>query len=115
VVLLSGGNIDMNLLGGFIARGLLSQGRIAIVRTAIEDRPGELNQLLTHIAELKINVREMNYLPTMQSLPVQHVEVTLTLETRDREHVEQLLAVLHQRGYTLTEIRGPLTGPVLAR
>ena len=114
VVLLSGGNIDMNLLGGFIAHGLLSQGRIAIVRTAIEDRPGELNQLLAYIAELKINVREMNYLPTMQSLPVQHVEVTLTLETRDRQHVEQLLAVLHQRGYTLTEIRGPLTGPVLA-
>ena len=52
----------MNLLGGFIAHGLLSQGRIAIVRTAIEDRPGELNQLLAHIAELKINVREMNYL-----------------------------------------------------
>jgi threonine dehydratase len=111
VVLLSGGNIDMNLLGGFIAHGLLSQGRIAIVRTAIEDRPGELNQLLTHIAELKINVREMNYLPTMQSLPVQQVEVTLTLETRDRQHVEQLLAALHQRGYALTEIRGPLTGP----
>jgi threonine dehydratase len=105
VVLLSGGNIDMNLLGGFIAHGLLSQGRIAIVRTAIEDRPGELNQLLTHIAELKINVREMNYLPTMQSLPVQHVEVTLTLETRDRQHVEQLLATLYQRGYTFTEIR----------
>jgi threonine dehydratase len=105
VVLLSGGNIDMNLLGGFIAHGLLSQGRIAIVRTAIEDRPGELNQLLTHIAELKINVREMNYLPMMQSLPVQNVEVTLTLETRDRQHVEQLLATLQQRGYPLTEIR----------
>jgi threonine dehydratase len=111
VVLLSGGNIDMNLLGGFIAHGLLSQGRIAIVRTVIEDRPGELNQLLTQIAALKINVREMNYLPTMQALPVQQVEVTLTLETRDRQHVEQLLAALHQRGYALTEIRGPLTGP----
>ncbi len=111
VVLLSGGNIDMNLLGGFITQGLLSQGRITILRTQIEDRPGELNQLLTRIAELKINVREMNYLPTMQSLPVQHVEVTLTLETRDRQHVEQLLAALHQRGYTLTEIQGPLLEP----
>jgi threonine dehydratase len=81
------------------------------VRTAIEDRPGELNQLLAYIAELKINVREMNYLPTMQSLPVQHVEVTLTLETRHRQHVEQLFAALHQRGYALTEIRGQLIGP----
>ncbi len=112
VVLLSGGNIDMNLLGGFITHGLLIQGRIAILRTLIEDRPGELNQLLTRIAELKINVREMSYLPTMQALPVQHVEVTLTLETRDRDHVEQLLAALHQQGYALTEIRGPLTGTI---
>ena len=111
VVLLSGGNIDMNLLGGYITHGLLSQGRIAIARVVIEDRPGELNQLLTRIAELKINVREMNYLSTMQSLPVQHVEVTFTLETRDRQHVEQLLTVLHQHGYTATEIRGPLVKP----
>ncbi len=47
----------------------------------------------------------------MQALPVQQVEVTLTLETRNREHVEQLLAALHRRGYALTEIRGPVTGP----
>jgi threonine dehydratase len=111
VVLLSGGNIDMNLLGGFITHGLLLQGRIAILRTTIEDRPGQLNQLLTSIAALKINVREMSYLPTMQSLPVQHVEVTLTLETRDRQHVEQLIATLHQKGYTLTEMRGPSMNP----
>jgi threonine dehydratase len=111
VVLLSGGNIDMNLLGGFITHGLLSQGRIAILRTTIEDRPGELNQLLTCIAALKINVREMNYLPTMQSLPVQNVELTLTLETRDRQHVEQLITTLHQQGYALTEMRGPWMNP----
>ncbi len=111
VVLLSGGNIDMNLLGGYITHGLLSQGRIAIVRTVIEDRPGKLNQLLARIAELKINVREMNYLSTMQSLPVQNVEVTFTLETRDRQHVEQLLAALRQQGYEPVEIRGPLMEP----
>ena len=110
VVLLSGGNIDMNLLGGFIAQGLMMQGRIAILRTWIADRPGELKQLLTLIAELNINVREMNYRPTMHSLPVQQVEVTLTLEMRDHHHLEQLLAVLHEQGYAITQVQGPLTG-----
>jgi len=109
VVLLSGGNIDMNLLGGFIAHGLLIQGRIAILRTLIADRPGELKRLLALIAELNINVREMNYLPTMQSLPVQQVEVTLTVETRDHHHIEQLFAVLHEQGYAATKVQGPLT------
>ncbi len=115
VVLLSGGNIDMNLLGGFIAHGLLTQGRIAILRTSIADRPGELKQLLTLIAELNINVREMNYLPTMQSLPVQQVEVTLTVETRDHHHIEQLLALLYEQGYAVTKVQGPLTRTDLRR
>ena len=110
VVLLSGGNIDMNLLGGFITHGLLAQGRIAILRTLIADRPGELMQLLTCIAALKINVREMNYRPTMHALPVQQVELTLTLETRNHHHLEELLAVLHEQGYAVTEIQGPLIG-----
>ena len=110
VVLLSGGNIDMNLLGGFIAQGMLTQGRIAIVRTWITDRPGELKELLQLIAELKINVREMNYRPTMQSLPVQQVEVTLTLETRDHHHIEHLLTDLREHGYTVTKVQEPLKG-----
>ena len=110
VVLLSGGNIDMNLLGGFIAQGMLIQGRIAIVRTVITDRPGELKRLLMLIAELKINVREMNYLPTMQALPAQQVEVTLTLETRDHHHIEHLLTNLREQGYLATKVQKTLTG-----
>src|SRR5215469_5414753 len=108
VLLLSGGNIDMNLLGGFIAQGLVKQGRISILRTLITDRPGELKQLLARIAEQNINIREMNYRPTMQALPVQQVEVTLTLETRNHHHLEQLLAVLYEQGYAVTRVQGSL-------
>ena len=108
VLLLSGGNIDMNLLGGFIAQGLVKQGRICILRTLIADRPGKLKQLLARIADQNINVREMNYRPTMQALPVQQVEVTLTLETRNHHHLEQLLAVLDEQGYAVTRVQGPL-------
>jgi hypothetical protein len=45
----------------------------------------------------------------MQSLPVQQVEVTLTLETRDHHHIEQLLAVLDEQGYAVTRVQAPLT------
>ena len=110
VVLLSGGNIDMNLLGGFITQGLLTQGRIAILRTLIPDRPGELKRLLIAIANQKINVREMNYRPTMQSLPVQQVEVTLTLETRDHRHIEHLLTDLYKQNFAVTRVHESFTG-----
>jgi threonine dehydratase len=105
VIVLSGGNIDMNAVGGFISHGLVAQGRITTLRTFIVDQPGELKRLLTIIAELDANVREMNYFPTMQSLPFQQVEVTLTLDTRDAKHVENLLIALNERGYTVTIVR----------
>ncbi|MBV9231188.1 MAG: threonine ammonia-lyase [Chloroflexi bacterium] len=104
VIVLSGGNIDMNAVGGFIEHGLVAQGRIAILRTLIVDRPGELKRLLTIIADLDANVREMNYFPTMQSLPAQHVEVTLTLDARDHQHVGQLLAKLTEEDYEVTTV-----------
>ncbi len=98
------------MLGSFIVHGLLAQGRISIVRTAITDRPGELRKLLNRIADLNINVREMNYLPTMQALPMQQVEVTLTLETRDHAHLELLLLTLREEGYSVTKLQTPVMG-----
>nr|WP_111323824.1 threonine ammonia-lyase [Thermosporothrix hazakensis] len=104
-LVLTGGNIDTNVIGNFISHGLLVQGRITILRTFIEDRPGELKRLLTVIADQGANVRELNYCPTMQALPEQHIEVTLTLDTRDHEHIAQLLDTLHDRGYTASTVQ----------
>jgi threonine dehydratase len=105
VVVLSGGNIDMNLLGEFIEHGLVAQGRIVILRTLIPDLPGALKRLLALIAELDVNIREMNYFRTMQSLPVQQNEITLTLEMRNHAHMEQLLALLQEKGYEVTKLQ----------
>lgn len=103
-LVLTGGNIDMNVVGNFIGHGLVAQGRITLLRSFIEDRPGELKRLLTIIADLGANVRELNYCPTMQSLPEQQIEVTLTLDTRDHEHISDLLEALHTQGYTATTV-----------
>jgi type II secretory pathway component PulL len=64
-----------------------------------------LKRLLALIAELDVNIREMNYFRTMQSLPVQQNEITLTLEMRDHAHMEQLLALLHEKGYEVTKVQ----------
>ncbi len=105
VLLLSGGNIDINLLGGFIEYGLVAQGRITTLRTLLDDRPGELKRLLTLIADLDINVREMTYYRSLQPAPVQQNEVTLMLETRNHDHLEQLLNALREQAYDITQVR----------
>lgn len=110
VLLLSGGNIDINLLGGFIEYGLVAQGRIATLRTLLDDRPGELKRLLALIADLDINVREMTYYRTLQPAPLQKNEVTLMLETRNHEHLEQLLHLLHEQEYEVTLVHTSPSG-----
>lgn len=103
VALLSGGNIDMNLIGKFIQHGLSMQGRYLVIHTLLPDRPGELLRLLSLIAEQNVNVLDVEHHRTGPRLPIQQVEVMLTLETRDRAHCDGLLTVLRTRGYAVEE------------
>lgn len=103
IAVLSGGNIDMNLMGKFIQHGLSAQGRYLVIHTLLPDRPGELLRLLTLIAEQNVNVLDVEHHRTSPRLPLQQVEVMLTLETRNREHCEDLLNLLETKGYAVRE------------
>ncbi len=107
VVLLSGGNIDMNLVGRFIEYGLGTQGRVVGLYTLIMDRPGELHAYLAAIAEMGVNVRDVHHRRALPLLPIQMVEVELTVETRNRAHADQMIAALRERGYQVVESRSP--------
>jgi threonine dehydratase len=103
VVVLSGGNIDMNMVGRFIQHGLMAQGRYLVIHTLLPDRPGELLRLLALLAEQGVNVLEVEHHRTAPRLAIQQVEVMLTLETRDRAHCERVVALLRERGYAVAE------------
>ncbi|HEX6121691.1 MAG TPA: ACT domain-containing protein, partial [Ktedonobacterales bacterium] len=89
----------------FIQHGLAAQGRYLVIRTLLPDRPGELLRLLSLIAERNVNVLEVEHHRTGPHLPIQQVEVALTLETRNRAHCEDLLAVLRASGFQVAEAR----------
>ena len=103
VAVLSGGNIDMNLVGKFIQHGMSMQGRYLVIHTLLPDRPGELLRLLSLIAEQGVNVLDIEHHRTGPRLPIQQVEVVMTLETRDRAHCDALIALLRERGYVVEE------------
>jgi threonine dehydratase len=105
VAVLSGGNIDMNLVGKFIQHGMSMQGRYLVIDTLLPDRPGELLRLLSLIAEASVNVLDVEHHRTGPRLPVQQVEVALTLETRDRAHCDALLELLRGQGYAVAEVQ----------
>jgi len=103
LVPLTGGNIDINLVGRFIEHGLATAGRYFVIHTRLTDRPGELMRLLTIIAEMRINVIDVRHQRISSRLPIMQREETLTLETRDRAQCDQLLQRLRAAGYIVEE------------
>ena len=106
LVPLTGGNIDINLVGRFIEHGLSVAGRYFVIHTRLNDRPGELMRLLGIIAEMRINVIDVRYQRISSHLPIMQREETITMETRDRAQCDELLRRLREAGYMVEEAQG---------
>jgi threonine dehydratase len=96
---ISGGNIDLNLISRIIMRGLVKQGRIAVFHTTISDRPGSLAALLNLLAKHKASVIDINHDRHGLDLAVNRTAVEVHLETRGAEHIDELRRALAQAGY----------------
>ena len=103
LVPLTGGNIDINLVGRFIEHALADAGRYFVIHTRLTDRPGELMRMLGIIADMRINVIDVRHQRIMNRLPIMQREETITLETRDRTQCEELLLRLRDAGYIVEE------------
>lgn len=102
-MIVSGGNIDVNMISRVIEKGLVKGGRMVRLVVQIEDRPGGLARLLALVAEYAANVIEIHHDRAFGKSTFGDTEVELTLETRGREHVEDLIAGLQRAGYATHE------------
>jgi len=99
--IISGGNIDVNVLSKIINRGLAFDGRVVKLSTVIPDRPGALEHILGVFREYGANVLEIHHHRFSSEAPVGQVGVSVTLETRNSAHIDKLKAVLTERGYLM--------------
>jgi threonine dehydratase len=99
VPVLSGGNVDLNLLTTVLVRGLVESGRYLRLRTVLQDRPGALEDLLDVLSAERANIYAIQHDRTSRQIGLDAAEVELDLETRGPEHVETLLAALEDAGY----------------
>jgi threonine dehydratase len=102
-LLLSGGNIDPTLLIRVIRHGLTAAGRYLLLRVVVPDRPGELHRLSGMLADLGLNVVDIEHHRSGVRLAVDEVEVHMTTETRDPEHRAEILDALRAAGYRAEE------------
>jgi len=99
VMVLSGGNIDVNFLAQITERGLFRSGRLVRLRFLVADRPGSLAALLTAVARERSNVISIEHDRLPPDCPPGYSAVVLLLETRDRAHGEELSARLAAQGF----------------
>ena len=98
-LILCGGNIDPLLLASIIERGMVRAGRLARIRVGARDNPGVLARITGLVAEAGANIEEVHHQRAFTALSVQNVEVELVLQTRNRDHVADVVAQLRAAGF----------------
>ncbi len=98
-VVLSGGNVDINIVSIIIERGLVKSGRRLRVSVLLPDQPGSLSRLLALLAAARANLISVSHDRIKPEVPLREAEVNLVLETRDQDHRHLILDTLAQNGY----------------
>ena len=98
-LVLCGGNIDPLMLADIIERGMVRTGRLTRLTVELRDLPGALARVTAVLAEQNANIEEIFHQRAFTNLPVQTVEVDFVLETRDPEHVQQVIQALAAGGF----------------
>ncbi|PCJ39240.1 MAG: threonine ammonia-lyase [Alphaproteobacteria bacterium] len=100
-MIVSGGNIDPRLLASLLMRGLVREGRITRLRVELLDVPGALAQITKIIGDLGGNIIEVSHHRLFTELPAKETYSNVTLETRDRTNLEDILTGLRGAGFTV--------------
>lgn len=93
-IILSGGNIDVNILSRIIDKGLIKDGRLVRLRVQVLDKPGELSRILAVVADARANILDVAHSRAFTTAGIGETQIELTLETRGQDHAAELLAAL---------------------
>ena len=87
-----GGNIDSRILASVMMRGLVRDGRLVRLRVEISDEPGVLATVARVIGETSGNIVEIYHQRLFQDVPVKQADLDAVVETRNADHVRDILA-----------------------
>ena len=91
VSILSGGNVDMYLLGQIVAKGLMQMGRMTKIFIQLPDMPGALKSVVDRIADMSVNIVQVEHDRLSSNVGAGLAGVYLSLELEDRKHAKRLL------------------------
>jgi threonine dehydratase len=98
LAVVSGGNIDINLLGSIVRRGLVDAGRYQHLAIEVSDTPGELALVSRVIAEAGGNILEVGHNREAPGMPVGVAVLELLLEVNGPLQFESIVEALREAG-----------------
>ena len=101
VCLVSGGNIDVNILSRVITRGLVSSGRKTTLQIALEDKPGQLVGVSEIVSKCGANVVSVHHERSDANMPVTSCFLKIGMETRDFAQIEEIKKALSDAGFKI--------------
>ena len=105
VCLVSGGNIDVNILSRVITRGLVMSGRNTSLMIALTDKPGQLQRVSEIVASCGANVVSVDYDRSDRNMAINDCYLKIGLETRDHVQIDEIKEKLSEAGFTLVRER----------
>lgn len=103
-LVLSGGNIDVTMLGVIIEKGLVRSHRKMRFSVVLVDKPGSLQSLSNLLSKLGANIVKIDFDRTSTSLGYGDANVIVMLETKGKDHQEEIREELHKNGYEFIEM-----------
>ena len=101
--LLSGGNVDVTMLERILTRGLAKEGRTVSFSTVLPDQPHALASFLEVVSSMGANVLDVNHERRNTKAAIGSCVVNLSVETRDKAHIQELFGCLRRKGYVVEE------------
>ncbi|HEV2009957.1 MAG TPA: threonine ammonia-lyase [Candidatus Limnocylindria bacterium] len=103
-IIVSGGNIDPNLLGKVLQQGLASAGRYLAFRTWLDDRPGQLHELTGILGDEHINILHVGIHRVGPYTALGQVGLDVIVDTRDAAHAQDVLALARRAGFPAEQL-----------
>jgi threonine dehydratase len=97
VSVISGGNVDMYLLGQVVAKGLTQTGRLVKLFVELHDKPGALKGIVDEISNANVNIVEVVHDRLSSNIPAGTAGVYLSLELENKDQTKLLVSLLRKQ------------------
>jgi threonine dehydratase len=105
-LVLSGGNIDLQLLASVIMRSLVRTGRLVTLRVTVPDIPGSLGRVTALIGEGGGNIIDVQHRRHVLAVPTRATQLDLTVEIASRESTAALVDLVRSSGFEVEIVPG---------